>query len=148
MREVVTDVFTNLIKVLTIFTPSLNSGISNNVCEVFVRESIQMWTTSALRDPSAEKTYLHILNGCKKALKMKPPSLIANVPDHQSEDDRSLDCAKDIICSALESINDQMMQASVCQDVCSKDIDIDLLYEAYLDTLAEMPTSKLDKMIK
>ena len=144
IREVVLDVFNNLLKVLVIFLHSLNTScVNNSTGEIFVTDAIQMWTTSAIRDSSATQTYLNILKGCKEALKTNE---IHNFSINHENIDTYLDSAKDIICSALESINDQLIDASMNPSTCSSDVDIEIIYEAYLDAVAEMPSSKLEKM--
>ena len=58
-----------------------------------------------------------------------------------------LECAKNTICSALEAVSDQLLQTFASPNSIGKDVDVTFLYEIYLDTLAEMPTSRLDKFM-
>ena len=150
VREVVNDVFSNLLKILVTFLSSTkSSALRNNTCEIFISDAIQMWTASALRDASATKTYLHILKCCKEALNTKEYNIQLNLPSNQNDVDTTpLECAKDIIGSALESINDQLKQASMNPSANGSDVDVELLYDAYMDTVAEMTTSKLEKFIR
>jgi hypothetical protein len=147
VREVVNDVFSNLLKILVTFLSSTkSSSLRNNTCEIFILDAIQMWTASALRDTAATKTYLHILKCCKEALKTNEYN---NLPSDQNDlDITPLDCAKDIIGSALESINDELIQASMNPSGNGSDVDVEVLYDAYMDTVAEMTTSKLEKLIR
>ena len=108
-----------------------------------------MWTASALRDVSATKTYLHILQCCKDALKSNEDYTVPMMSTHLNDHDITpLESAKDIICVALESISDQLMQASINPSSNGVDVDIELLYEAYMDTVSEMTTARLEKLIR
>ena len=150
VREVVDDVFNNLLKIMIPFL-SIKNGTTNSstTCEVFVRDSLQMWTGSVLRDSSATKTYLNILDGCQKALKSTDLSFITNLFGNESEiEDTALDQAKDIVCSSLEAIREQLLDAIQNPNICGKDVDLEVIYEKYLDTLAEMPSEKLDKVCR
>ena len=122
---------------------------SSTTCEVFVRDSLQMWTGSVLRDASATKTYLNILDGCQKALKSTDLSFVTNLFGNESEiEDTALDQAKDIVCSSLETIREQLLDAIQNPNICGQDVDVEAIYEKYLDTLAEMPSEKLEKVCR
>ena len=150
VREVVDDVFNNLLKLMIPFLSTKNSTTnSSTTCEVFVRDSVQMWTGSVLRDASATKTYLNILDGCQKALQSTDLSYMTNLFGNESEiEDTVLDQAKDIVCSSLETIREQLLDAIQNPNMCGKDVDLEVIYEKYLDTLAEMPSEKLDKVCR
>ena len=144
VREVVADVFEHLLKVLITFVSPINNSI-NSTCEAFVNDAVQMWTSSALRDSTARDTYLHIMTCCKKALITSDIDCVLGTKTDL--DDSFLECSKSTICSALESVSDQLLQSFANPNSIGKDVDVSFLYETYLDTVAEMPTNRLDKLI-
>ena len=83
----------------------------------YVQKSLELWASSALRDASAGQTFKSILNACAELLQ---------TPDLPS-------LSRDTICNGLERLSPLLTSAS--SD----------LVDAYLDAVAEMPVSKLDK---
>jgi len=74
---------------------------------------------------------------------------MTNLFGNESEiEDTALDQAKDIVCSSLETIREQLLDAIQNPNICGKDVDLEVIYEKYLDTLAEMPSEKLDKVCR